>query len=97
MGNLVAGLPFGRISLKADRITSCDAVHDPECPNIPKTIGEHLRKRRIQTGITFRQLVNRLGVDLHLIRAWEEDRSVPGGDSLRRVIGWLGYDPRAGS
>lgn len=89
-------LPFGRISLNARRITPCDEVYDDRCPILPRSCGQRIRKARLEARVSFRRLALRLNVSMTLLRAWEEDRAVPVGGPLARVISWLDIDPRDG-
>lgn len=63
----------------------------------PKTlnhIGDHLRTRRLDLGLHQRDVALRLGVHAASVRNWEMGRTEPTLDLLRRVIEFLGYDPR---
>ncbi|MDE2166106.1 MAG: transcriptional regulator [Alphaproteobacteria bacterium] len=78
-------LSFGRISLKAARPALIPAE--------PKTLGEHLRKRRIELGLRQQDAGKRLGVGESTVCAWERgiwppDRYWP------RIVDFLGYSPQ---
>jgi transcriptional regulator with XRE-family HTH domain len=58
----------------------------------PQTIGEHLRRRRIELGLYQKDVAKRIGVTSSTIWNWEHEWSI----ELRympRVIEFLGYNP----
>lgn len=61
----------------------------------PNSLGEHLRCRRLDLGLTQRTLAERLGVREETVHLWERGRSRP----LARHFGWLvrflGFDPES--
>lgn len=59
----------------------------------PQTLGEHLKKRRIERGLRQRDAAGVLGVSVDTYSGWETDRVRPHAASWRAVIGLLGYDP----
>ena len=59
----------------------------------PQTIGEHIRKRRVQLGLTQSQSAEHLGVDPFTVLNWEKDRTEPRTIDGNRVMAFLGYDP----
>jgi DNA-binding transcriptional regulator YiaG len=65
-------------------------------PVIPKTIGEHIHKRRRELALTQRQAAGLLGVGLQTLIAWEANQCQPREERRRRIIAWLGFDPSAG-
>lgn len=52
-------------------------IAPPLYPEVPKTLGEHLLKRRIERGMSTWDLAGELGVCQATINNWEGDRSVP--------------------
>ncbi len=63
-------------------------------PTDPKTIGEHLHKRRAELGLTQRQVANQMGVWLATLVCWEGNRHQPTSKARARIVAWLGFDPR---
>lgn len=62
-------------------------------PHEPKTIGEHIRRRRLDFGLTQRILARRLGVRSETVRLWELGRARPLPGHYRRIVGFLAGDP----
>lgn len=58
-----------------------------------QTIGEHLRKKRIDCGLTQAELGKILKVSLDSITFWENNRSEPQIKYYPRITEFLGYDP----
>ena len=59
----------------------------------PQTIGEHLRKKRLDLGLRQSQVAQKLGVSNRTLSLWECDRVYPTWNYHQRIIDWLGYDP----
>lgn len=61
----------------------------------PQTIGEHLRKKRLDSGLRQSQVAHKLVVSNRTLSLWECDRVYPTWDYHRRIIDYLNYDPFA--
>ena len=83
-------LPFCRLILRA-------AYPASRSPKEPRTLGEHLLKRRRDLGLSQVQVAKALGVNAGTVITWEKNRQEPSGRRLVGIIRFLGYDPRAGS
>jgi transcriptional regulator with XRE-family HTH domain len=59
----------------------------------PKTLGEHIRKRRLMLGLTQKQAAKLLGVTGHTILHWENGSVKPANQYVPALIQFLGYDP----
>ena len=60
----------------------------------PRTIGDHIRKRRLELGLTQREVAERLDVTEFSILNWEKDDWQPSNVfTLHRIVKFLGYDP----
>ena len=59
----------------------------------PKTLGDHLRNRRLDLGLVQVDVAQMLGTTVDTIRNWEANRFYPRGYVLARVIAFVGYDP----
>ena len=59
----------------------------------PRTLGEHLRKRRYTLGLHQSQAAQKLGVSSRALGQWECDKTYPSWDNHQRLIKYLGYDP----
>src|SRR6185437_6554048 len=81
----VAFLPWVPARLKA--------LKPKDWTDEPRTLGDHLKKRRREFDLLQREAAVRLGVSVDTYRGWEIGRIRPGPGSWMRIIGWLGYDP----
>ena len=59
----------------------------------PETLGEHLRKRRIELALLQKDVASGLQVNAWTYLGWEHDRRRPPIRFWPRIIGFLGYDP----
>ena len=59
----------------------------------PKTLGEHLKGRRLQLHLTQVEVGRQLGVHRGSVQNWERGISQPGVRQLYAIIEFLGYDP----
>jgi DNA-binding transcriptional regulator YiaG len=64
-------------------------------PTNPKTLGEHLRKKRIDLSLSMSQLAKLLGLGVTdiSIEKWEKNKKRPSEPYRTRVIEFLGFDP----
>ncbi len=81
----VAFLPVGRKTLKAAK--------PKPYPSVPITLGDHLKRRRIELGLLQRELAKQLGVGEWALRHWERNTTAPAIRFVSRIIAFLGYDP----
>ncbi len=80
-------LPFCSLRLKSQK---------PLSKNYPKQInnlGDHLRKRRLDTGLLQKDVAEKIGVTTGTIYDWERQRTQPEIRFIARIIEFLGYDP----
>jgi transcriptional regulator with XRE-family HTH domain len=67
-------------------------------PKAPKTLEEHLKRRRLDLRMQMKELAALLGVHPATIRNWEHGRSTADLRSIPAAVHFLGADPRpAGS
>ena len=59
----------------------------------PKTIGEHLKKKRFDSGLRQSQVAQKLRVSNRTLSLWECDRVYPTWEYHQRIIDYLGHDP----
>jgi transcriptional regulator with XRE-family HTH domain len=78
-------LPFCSLTLTAKKPS--------KSPIDPKTIGEHIKKRRLELGLTQLQLAAILGVAQCTVTNWEKHRSNPTLRSMPKITRFLAYDP----
>ena len=78
-------LPFCQITLTAQKPL--------KIPKNLKTLGDHIRKHRIEIGLFQKDVACILGVDECSIYHWENNRCEPQLRYLPRIIKFLGYEP----
>ena len=59
----------------------------------PKTLGEHIRRRRLMLSITQEEAAQRLGVNAWTVHTWETGQRKPEIRFIPALIRFLGYDP----
>lgn len=60
----------------------------------PKTIGEHLKKHRLQRRLLQNQVAKLLGVNRGSVQNWELGIYEPSDIFVAKIVSFLGYDPR---
>jgi transcriptional regulator with XRE-family HTH domain len=65
----------------------------PDRP-VPITIGDHVRLRRLDLGLTLAEAGAMIGVCWNAIMRWEGGTRVPGVTAIPAIVCFLGYDPR---
>ncbi len=61
-------------------------------PVAPRTLGEHVRKRRMDLGLLQAQVAERIGVTASTVWNWEHGTK-PGAQYLAKIVQFLGYKP----
>lgn len=80
-------LPFCCLSLTALKPKS------ESYPEHPETVGEHIRKHRMDRGLLQRQVAEQIGAHSYTLCLWELGRHQPEIRHWPGIIGFLGYDP----
>jgi len=80
-------LPFCHLAFQAKKPLS--AAYPKEL----RTLGNHLRKRRLDLALTQRDVAQRLGADEASVWNWGKNRSSPALRFVPRIIEFLGYEP----
>ena len=62
-------------------------------PKTLETIGDHLRKKRLDLKLFQKDVAKHLGVTTDTITNWEKNRVGPTLRFIPKIIGFLGYDP----
>jgi transcriptional regulator with XRE-family HTH domain len=62
-------------------------------PSEVRTLGDHLRRRRLDLGLTQRILAGRWGVRSETIAAWELGRTKPGIRQVAKIVALIEGDP----
>jgi transcriptional regulator with XRE-family HTH domain len=78
-------LPFCSLTLSAQKPS--------KSPIVPKTLGEHIRKRRLELKLLQREVAQLIGVGVDSVLKWEHNRTKPRLRLLPKVISFLGYNP----
>jgi len=58
-----------------------------------KTLGDHLRKKRLDLGLLQKDVAKILGVSKDTVCNWENNRTSPSLRSIPRIVKFLGYIP----
>jgi transcriptional regulator with XRE-family HTH domain len=74
------------------RLTASKPV-DPAYPTELKTLGDHIRKRRLELRLFQREAARLIGVSKKTLENWETKRTNPDLRALPGVIAFLGDDP----
>jgi len=62
-------------------------------PQQLRTLGDHIRKKRLDLGLTQKEAAREIGVDDVTLRHWENHQTSPQICLIPRVISFLGYLP----
>jgi len=60
---------------------------------VPKTLEEHLKQKRVDAGLSIAQVAKLLGVAKRTVEYWESKRHAIVAQFRPRVIEFLGYNP----
>jgi len=63
-------------------------------PRKLETLGDHLRKRRLDLGLLQREVADKLGCNEATVTNWELKRTSPQLRFVPRIIAFLGYVPQ---
>ncbi len=83
---LTTALPFCGLTLTALK------PPDPAYPTELATVGNHIRKGRLDLGLLQREVAAEIGVDASSVYNWENGRTEPQLRHLPAIIRFLGYD-----
>jgi transcriptional regulator with XRE-family HTH domain len=78
-------LPFCTLTLTAKKPT--------KLPTILNTIGDHIKKRRLELGLYQTEVTQISGVTESTVTNWEKNRTNPTLHLLPKISAFLGYDP----
>ncbi len=62
-------------------------------PASPKTIGEMIRKRRLDLGLGQAEVAKIIGCDTTTVTNWEKNHTSPQINYMAAVVGFLGFNP----
>jgi transcriptional regulator with XRE-family HTH domain len=80
-------LPFCHVTLTAPKPSPVGYPLDPN------SLGEHLKKKRIDSGLLQKDVTNILNVCQNSIISWELGKTYPALKFMPRIINYLGYLP----
>ena len=83
-------MPFCRTTLKAAWLP---VSYPKEC----KHLGDHIKRRRLDLGLTRGEAAHQIGVDKDTLLRWESGAFRPTVRRLPKVLEFLGYDPSGGN
>ncbi len=83
----MVALPFCHITLKTQKPLPS------AYPQTPKTIGDHLRKRRLDLNLLQKDIAQKLDVCEPSIYNWENNLAKPALRYIPKIIEFLGYVP----
>ncbi len=63
------------------------SLRNKDYSKIPKTLGEHLKKRRRELGLLQREAAEQMEIDTWAHLNWEKDKTVPVAARFRPVLG----------
>jgi transcriptional regulator with XRE-family HTH domain len=69
------------------------ALKPKEAEFEPHTLGQHLRKRRLELRLTQKQAADRLEVKPWTVLNWEKGHTEPPIEFIPSIVRFLGYDP----
>ena len=78
---------FLQIELESDR------PKDAAYPKTLTTIGDHLRKARLDKGMFQTEVADVLNVTTDSVTGWELNRHIPCISQMKGIISFLGYNP----
>ena len=88
------GICDRRIRAERTDLTKCAKRVYTAVPADPQTIGQHIHRRRVDEGLTQKQLAARWSIWRATLGSWEADHYEPEGRKRAKVVAWLGFDPR---
>lgn len=83
----ILALPFCHIRRTAQR------PPDSAYPKTLTTIGDHIKKRRLDLGLFQKQTASQIGADVMTICNWELGLTEPEVRFIPKIIEFLGYNP----
>jgi transcriptional regulator with XRE-family HTH domain len=83
----MAALPFCHLAITAQK------PPPSQYPKQFKTLGDHIRKRRLDLGLFQKQVAEQIEVSEATIWNWECNESSPQIHLLPQILKFLGYDP----
>jgi transcriptional regulator with XRE-family HTH domain len=83
----IPALPFCYVTLRQER-------QKEGYPKQLNSLDDHLQTRRLDLGLLWKDVAERLGTAATNVANWSKGRTAPGLKFWPRIIQFLGYDPR---
>ena len=80
-------MPFCKVSLKSSKPLP------PSYPREVKTIGDHIRRRRLDLKLNLTEAAAVMGVCSESVTRWENNREQPAARTVPKIIKFLGRTP----
>jgi transcriptional regulator with XRE-family HTH domain len=80
-------LPFCHLTIRTKK------PKDSKYPTELRTVGDHLRSRRLDLGLLQVDVAARLNMEVANIRNWEQNKTRPESRFLPAILSFLGHDP----
>jgi DNA-binding XRE family transcriptional regulator len=78
-------LPFCHFKLKAEKPIPYNY------PKVLKTLGDHIRKKRLDLGLFQKDLAKLIGVDKTSVYNWENNKTHPAPRFFQKIVHFLEY------
>jgi transcriptional regulator with XRE-family HTH domain len=91
--SVVSQNTHGRVAFLPFRAVTCKSVMAQVFGSEPETLGEHIRKKRLQLALSRNDAGRLLGVTAITIRSWECGHTQPTLQCSAGIRQFLGYDP----
>lgn len=87
-------LPFCKVTIRRVRCAQGPYFTETKSyPASPKTIGEMIRKRRLDLGLLQREAAKRIGCDQMTMVNWERGHTTPQVAHMAQIVAFLGFNP----
>jgi DNA-binding transcriptional regulator YiaG len=85
--------PQGCVEFLQMLVLRCKRSKNPAYPTEIKTLGDHIRKTRLDRQLSQNQVATILGVTSDTVTNWELNRNSPRNYFVSRIYEFLGFDP----
>jgi transcriptional regulator with XRE-family HTH domain len=93
-GCVFSRYPHGQGCVHVFTLTLRGRVSRPGYPENPRTVGEHLKRARLDRGLEQKAAAQAIGCDPGTLLNWEKGRVAPDVRFWPPILAFLGYDPR---
>jgi transcriptional regulator with XRE-family HTH domain len=78
---------------RCHRVLSSEKPRQRGYPEEPRTVGEHLKRRRLDLGLRQRDVAAELGVTAQTVQTWESGKHRPPVHLVPHIQAFLGFCP----